>query len=72
MTVPSKTSKVVMKMKIRANTDSNSLATNVVEFKRVSGSSLNFWTIVGRINNKLTEVESKVIKSFEGQTTQAQ
>ena len=65
MTVPSKTSKVVMKMKIRANTDPNSHATNVVEFKRVAGSSLNFWTIVGKINQKLAEVENKVIDSVD-------
>jgi hypothetical protein len=56
-----------MKMTVRANTDANSFATNVIEFNRISGCSLNFWTIVGKISQKLTEVESRVIDSVDSQ-----
>ena len=65
MTVPSKTSKVVMKMNIRANSDPNCFARNIVEYQRISGSSLDYWTVVGKINHQLGEVEGKLIDSVD-------
>jgi hypothetical protein len=65
MTVPGKTSKVVMKMNIRANSDPECFARNIVEYQRISGSSLDYWSIVGKINHQLAEVENKLIDSVD-------